>query len=146
MLEARGQNKHFQSSSFLDVLLLLCDWIFFFILKNQSGRHAIEYCLKFKSARILFRVTQIRVVFFVHTLFCELYSALNGIYHKKLFAVFLPNRWEFLSDYLVTYSGQKSQQIADKKIQMSSEIKLLAGTKVYYCFNSKGDNFKVNQL
>ena len=33
-----------------------------------------------------------------------------------------------------------------KKIQMSSEIKLLAGTKVYYCFNSKGDNFKVNQL
>ena len=29
---------------------------------------------------------------------------------------------------------------------MSSEIKLLAGTKVYYCFNSKGDNFKVNKL
>ena len=64
----------------------------------------------------------------------------------KLFAVFLPNRWEFLSDYLVTYSRQKSQQIADKKVQMSSEIKLLAGTKVYYCFNSNGDNFKVNQL
>ena len=31
-------------------------------------------------------------------------------------------------------------------MQMSSKIKLLAGTKVYYCFNSKGDNFKVNQL
>ena len=29
---------------------------------------------------------------------------------------------------------------------MSSEIKLLAGTKVFYCFNSKGDNFKVNQF
>ena len=29
---------------------------------------------------------------------------------------------------------------------MSSEIKLLAGTKVYYWFNSKGDDFKVNQL
>ena len=29
---------------------------------------------------------------------------------------------------------------------MPSEIKLLAGNKVYYCFNSKGDNFKVNQL
>ena len=29
---------------------------------------------------------------------------------------------------------------------MTSEIKLLAGTKIYYCFNSKGDNFKVNQL
>ena len=33
-----------------------------------------------------------------------------------------------------------------KKIQMPSEIKLLAGTKIYYCLNSKGDNFKVNQL
>ena len=63
-----------------------------------------------------------------------------------MFAVCLPNQWEFLSDYLVTYSGQKFQQIADKKIKMSSEIKLLAGTKVYYCFNSKGDNFKVNQV
>ena len=52
----------------------------------------------------------------------------------------------FLSDYLVTYSGQKSQQIAGKKIKMPSEIKLLAGTKIYYCFDSKGDNFKVNQL
>ena len=31
-------------------------------------------------------------------------------------------------------------------MQMPSKIKLLAGTKVYYCFNSKGDNFKVNQL
>ena len=32
------------------------------------------------------------------------------------------------------------------KIQMSSEIKFLEGTKVYYCFDLKGDNFKVNQL
>ena len=52
----------------------------------------------------------------------------------------------FLSNYLVTYSGQKSQQIANKRIQMSSKIKLLAGTKVYYCFDSKGDNFKVNKI
>ena len=29
---------------------------------------------------------------------------------------------------------------------MPSEIKLLAGTKIYYCLNSKGDNFKVHQL
>ena len=35
---------------------------------------------------------------------------------------------------------------ADKKIQMTSEITLLAGTEDYYCFDSKGDNFKVNQL
>ena len=27
------------------------------------------------------------------------------------------------------------------KTQMSPEIKLLERTKVYYCFNSKGDNF-----
>ena len=73
----------------------------------------LNLCFKFKSARITLRVTQIRVVFYVHTHFCELYSAFNGISHQKLFAVFLPNRWEFLSDYLVTYSGQKSQQIAD---------------------------------
>ena len=53
---------------------------------------------------------------------------------------------EILSDYLVTYSGQTFQQIADKKIQMPSEIKLLAGTKIYYCFYSKGDNSKVHQL
>ena len=32
------------------------------------------------------------------------------------------------------------------KIQMSSEIKLLARTKVYYNFDPKGDNFKVNKL
>ena len=63
-----------------------------------------------------------------------------------MFAIFLPNCWEFLSDYLVTYSGQKSKQIAGKKFQMSSEIKLLARTKVYNGFNSKGDNFNVNQL
>ena len=84
--------------------------------------------------------------FYVHTSFCELNSAFNGISHKKLFAVFLPSRREFLSDNLVTYSGQNSQQIADKKVQITSELKRLAGTKVYYCFNSKGDNFKVNQL
>ena len=29
---------------------------------------------------------------------------------------------------------------------MPSDIKLLAGAKVYYSFNSKGDNFNVNQL
>ena len=42
--------------------------------------------------------------------------------------------------------GRSPNKSLIKKIKMSSEIKLLAGTKVYYCFNSKGDNFKVNQL
>ena len=45
MLEARGQNKHFQSASLLDVLLKLCDWTFL-ILKNQSERQAIELLFK----------------------------------------------------------------------------------------------------
>ena len=42
--------------------------------------------------------------------------------------------------------GRSPNKSLIKKVQISSEIKLLAGTKVYYCFNSKGDNFKVNQL
>ena len=142
---SKGRNKLFQNAS-----LLMCYCSFAIgqclILKNQSKDRLLNCCFKFKSAWITLRVTQIRVVFYAHTPFCEFYNAFNGISHKKLFAVFLPNRWEFLSDYLITYSGQKSQQIAGKKIQTPSEIKLLAGTKIYYCFNSKGDNFKVNQL
>ena len=66
---------------------------------------------------------------------------------RNCLAFFFQTDGIFLSDYLVTYSRQKSQQIADKKKhQMPSEIKLLTGTKVYYCFNSKGDNFRVNKL
>ena len=42
--------------------------------------------------------------------------------------------------------GRRPNESLIKKNQMPSEIKLLAGPKVYYCFNSKGDNFKVNQL
>ena len=38
---------------------------------------------------------------------------------------------------------QKSQI---EKNQMSSEVKLLERTKVYYSFNSKRDNFNVNKL
>ena len=145
MKEPRGQNKLFQNAS---LLMCYCSFAIgqFLILKNQSERQAIELLLKFKSAWITLQVTQLELWFYVHTPFYELYNAFNGISHKKLFVVFLPNRWELLSDYLVTYSGQKSQQIAGIKILMPSEIKLLAGTKIYYCFNSKGDNFKVNQL
>ena len=32
---------------------------------------------------------------------------IQGIFHYKLFAIFLPNRLEFLSDDLVTYSRQR---------------------------------------
>ena len=48
-----------------------------------------------------------------------------------------------LSDDLVTYSWQRSNKITDKKAQMLSEIKLLERTKVYYCFNSKGETTKI---
>ena len=30
-------------------------------------------------------------IFYAHTPFCELFSAFNGISHKKSFAIFLPN-------------------------------------------------------
>ena len=42
--------------------------------------------------------------------------------------------------------GRSTNKSLVKKILMPYETKLLAGTKIYYCFNSKGDNFKVNQL
>ena len=119
----------------------------FLILKNQSERQAIELLFKVQiSLDHPSSNTNESCVFGYLPLFVNFTNAFNGISCKKLFAVFLSNRWEFLSDYLVTYSGQKFQQIAGKKIQMPSEIKLLAGTKIYYCFNSKGDNFKMNQL
>ena len=45
---------------------------------------------------------------------------------------------EIISDNLITYSRQRCKRITDKN-QMSSQIKLFERTKVYYCFNSKGD-------
>ena len=53
---------------------------------------------------------------------------------------------DFLSDYLVTYSVQRSKQITDLKFQMPFEIKILERTNIYCRFNSKGGNFNVNQL
>ena len=40
--------------------------------------------------------------------------------------------------------GRSPNNSLNKKKQMPSEIKLLAGTKVYYRFYSKGYNFNVN--
>ena len=42
--------------------------------------------------------------------------------------------------------GRSPNKSLIKKIQIPSEIKLLTGTKIYYCFNSKGDNFEVHKL
>ena len=113
MKEDRGQNKLFLNAS---LLMCYCSSAIgqILTLKNRSIKNRLLHCyLKFKSARITLRVTQIRVVFLRKYPFCELNSAFNGISYKKLFAIFLPNRLEFFSDYLDTYSGQKSQQIAD---------------------------------
>ena len=119
----------------------------FLILKNQSERQAIELLFKVQvSPDHPSSSTNKSCVFtdippFVHLTVLSMEFPI-----RNCLPFFFLIDGIFLSDYLVTYSGQKSQQIADKKIQLSSEIKLLAGTKVYYCFNSKGDNFKVNQL
>ena len=60
---------------------------------------------------------------------------------------FFPNRWYFffirLFYHILRAQHQTNQWL---KNQMSSMIKLLAGTKVYYCFISKGDNFNENKL
>ena len=59
---------------------------------------------------------------------------------------FIQTDGNFYQIILSHTQGRSSDKSLIKKIQISSEIKLLAGTKVYYCFYSKGNNFKVNQL
>ena len=64
---------------------------------------------------------------------------------RNCFPFFFQIDGNFYQIILSHTQGRSAKNSLIKKIQMSSEIKLLAGTKVYYCFNSKGDNFKVNQ-
>ena len=47
---------------------------------------------------------------------------------------------------ILRFSCHALKQIIDKKFQKLSEIRLSELTKVYYCFNSKGDNFSLKQL
>ena len=69
MKEARGQNKLFQNAS---LLMYYCD-----TLKNQSERQAIELLLKVQiSPDHPSGNTN-----YVHTPFCELNIAFNGISH-----------------------------------------------------------------
>ena len=71
MKEARGQNKLFQNAS---PLMCCCSFAIghLLILKNQYERRLLNSCLKFKSAWIALRVTQIRVVFYVFVNFTML--------------------------------------------------------------------------
>ena len=84
----------------------------------------LNLCVKIKSAWIIRRVTQTRVVILRPSHFCELKSTLNGNSHYKSFAIFLSNRREFLSEDLVIHSLQRSKRIADEKRQIKSELNL----------------------
>ena len=74
----------------------------------------LNCCLKFKLAQITLRVTQIRKAFLRPYIFCELYSAFNVIkFPLQIVCHFSSKPNDFLSDYLVTYSGQRSKQTTD---------------------------------
>ena len=103
----------------------------------------LNLCFKFKSARITLRVTQIRVVFLRTTPFVNFTVLSMKFSFKKLFVVFFSKP---MGIFIRLSCHILRAEVTTKKTQMPSKIKLLAGTKVYYCFNSKGDNFKVNQL
>ena len=138
MKHAIGQNKLFQNAS---LLMCFCNFALdiFELKKTQSVRsvrHVIELTFKVQISRIILRVTQTRMVFYVQATFTNL-----GNPNYKLFAIFLSNRCEFLSEDIATYSLQRSKRITEKRSNVTR-----ARTKVYYCFNSKGDNFDMKQL
>ena len=111
-----GQNKLCQNSS-----TLICFCSFEIAEFNKTIlKDMLSKCLKFLSSGIIIhvRVTQISMIFFyIHVLFCQFNSAFNVISHYKLCAIFLPNRWDFLSDDLVTYCRQRSERITDNEIK-----------------------------
>ena len=115
----------------------------FLILKNQSERQAIDLLFKVQispdrtSSNTNWNCDFTYISPFVNFTVLSMEFPIRNC---------LPFFFQTFYQIIFTYSRQKSQQIADKKKTMSSEIKLLAGTKIYYCFNSKGDNFKVSQL
>ena len=91
MKEARGQNKLSQN---LSLLMCYCSFAIgqFLILKSQSEKQAIELLFKFQIGpdRPLSN-TNYSCVLRTY-LFCELYSAFNGISHKNWFAVFFSSK------------------------------------------------------
>ena len=58
----------------------------------------------------------------------------------------LPFFFQTDGNFYQIISSHTQGRSPNKSLVKKSEIKFLAGTKIYYCFNSKGDNFKVNQL
>ena len=110
----KGQNKLVQNMS---LLMCFCNFAtgYFLILKPQSVKHFIELMFKVQiSLDTPMTVTKTRVVVLRQIHFCELNSTFNGNSHYKLFAIFLSNRCEFLSDDLATYSLQRFKRTTDE--------------------------------
>ena len=91
-------------------------------------RHVIELMFKVQiSLDTPMTVTKTRVVVLCQIHFCELNSTFNGNSHYKLFAIFLSNRCEFLSEDLATYSLQRFKRTTDET--RSNVIKVKAFRK-----------------
>ena len=105
------QNKLFQKAS---LLMCYCSFAIgqFLTLKNHLKNRLLNCCLKFTL-----QVTQVRAVFYVHTPFCELYSAFNGISHKKLFAIFFQTDGNFYQIILSHTQGRSSNKLLIKNFK-----------------------------
>ena len=145
MKEARGQNKLFQSAS---LLMCYCSFAIghFLILKNQSERQAIELLFKFQiSPDRTSSNTNKSCVFTNISPFMNFTVLSMEFPIRNCLPFFFRTNGNFCQ-IILSHTQGRSPNKSLIKIQMSFEIKLLVGTRVYYCFNSKGDNFKVNQL
>ena len=146
MKEARGLNKLFQNASLL-MFYCSCEIGQFLIFKNQYKRQAIELLFKVKiSLDHPSSNTNYSCVFTYIPLFVN-FTMLSMEYPiRNCLPFFFQTDGNFYQIISSHTQGRSPNKWLVKKFLMPSEIKLLAGTKIYYCFNSKGDNFKVNQL
>ena len=118
----------------------------FLIFKNQSERQAIELLFKVQiSPNHPSSNTNLSCVFADITPFVNLIVLSMEFPIRNRLPFFFQIDGNFYQ-IILSHTQGRSPNKSLIKIQMSSEIKLLAGTKVNYCFHSKGDNFKVNQL
>ena len=116
----------------------------FLILKNQSGRQAIELLFKVQiSPDHPSRNTNLSRVFTYIPPFVNFTVLSTEFPIRNCLPFFFQTDGNF---YQIILSHTQGRSPNKSLIKNPNEIKLLAGTKVYYCFNSKGDNFKVNQL
>ena len=88
----------------------------FLILNNQSERQAIELLIKVQiGPKYPSRNTNKSCVFTCIPPFVNFTVLSMEFPIGNCLPFFFQTNGNFLSDYLVTYSGQKSKQIADKK-------------------------------